>query len=59
MVNKIVLMRHAEREDRALEAEGFDWILNALRPQDPLLSNSGWLIVLLPLNYKIYFIIYY
>lgn len=37
----IILMRHAEREDRALEAEGKDWISTAERPQDPLLSSKG------------------
>lgn len=34
-------MRHAEREDRALEAQGKDWISTAPRPQDPKLSPSG------------------
>lgn len=37
----IILMRHAEREDRAVEKEGKDWISNAPRPQDPLLSAKG------------------
>lgn len=40
-VKSIILMRHAEREDRAVEAEGGDWISTAERPQDPLLSNKG------------------
>eukprot|EP01038_Epipyxis_sp_PR26KG_P005154 gene5154-7174_t len=41
MVKSIILMRHAEREDRALENEGKDWIGTAVRPQDPLLSLAG------------------
>lgn len=41
MLKSIILMRHAEREDRALEAEGKDWIHSAERPQDPLLSPKG------------------
>lgn len=41
MVRSIILMRHAEREDRAAEAEGKDWISTAPRPQDPLLSDKG------------------
>ncbi len=41
VLKSIVLMRHAEREDRAMEAEGKDWISTALRPQDPLLSEKG------------------
>lgn len=34
-------MRHAEREDRAMEKEGKDWISTAPRPQDPVLSAKG------------------
>lgn len=34
-------MRHAEREDRAAEKEGKDWISTAERPQDPRLSEKG------------------
>jgi hypothetical protein len=41
MVKGIILMRHAEREDRAAEAEGKDWITTAPRPQDPHLSDKG------------------
>ncbi len=41
MVKSIIIMRHAEREDRAAEAEGKDWISTAPRPQDPLLSTKG------------------
>jgi hypothetical protein len=41
MVKSIILMRHAEREDRAMEAEGKDWISTAPRPQDPFLSERG------------------
>eukprot|EP01031_Cornospumella_fuschlensis_P035426 gene35426-42940_t len=41
MVKSIILMRHAEREDRALEAQGHDWISTAPRPQDPKLSPAG------------------
>lgn len=41
MVKAIVLMRHAEREDRAAEMKGIDWISTAARPQDPLLSEEG------------------
>lgn len=41
MVKSIILMRHAEREDRAAEAEGKDWISTAPRPQDPYLSEKG------------------
>jgi len=41
MVKSIILMRHAEREDRAQELEGKDWISTALRPQDPELSAKG------------------
>lgn len=37
----IILMRHAERLDRALEAKGEDWISTADRPQDPPLSSAG------------------
>lgn len=40
-LKSIILMRHAEREDRALEAEGKDWISTAPRPQDPKLSPKG------------------
>lgn len=38
-------MRHAEREDRAMEKQGLDWISTAPRPQDPALSPEGrpWL----------------
>lgn len=35
-------MRHAEREDRATELQGIDWISNAPRPQDPSLSKRGF-----------------
>lgn len=41
MVKSIILMRHAEREDRAQEMQGLDWISTAPRPQDPLLSAGG------------------
>jgi hypothetical protein len=41
VVKSVILMRHAEREDRAVEAEGRDWIHSAERPQDPLLSAKG------------------
>lgn len=41
MVKSIILMRHAEREDRAQEEKGLDWISTAPRPQDPLLSAEG------------------
>lgn len=41
MVKSIILMRHAEREDRAIEKAGGDWISTALRPQDPQLSPVG------------------
>lgn len=41
MVKAIILMRHAEREDRAAEMKGIDWISTAARPQDPLLSEEG------------------
>lgn len=41
MVKSIILMRHAEREDRAQELEGKDWISTAPRPQDPELSARG------------------
>lgn len=34
-------MRHAEREDRAAEKQGLDWISTAPRPQDPELSTKG------------------
>lgn len=40
-LKSIILMRHAEREDRASEAKGIDWISTAERPQDPLLSEQG------------------
>lgn len=41
MVKAIILMRHAEREDRAQEEQGIDWISTAERPQDPVLSEGG------------------
>ncbi len=44
MVKSIILMRHAEREDRAQELAGKDWISTAPRPQDPVLSARGMLI---------------
>lgn len=34
-------MRHGEREDRAAEKQGLDWISSAERPQDPHLSKRG------------------
>jgi len=34
-------MRHAERMDRATEAQGKDWITTAPRPHDPTLSPLG------------------
>jgi broad specificity phosphatase PhoE len=37
----IVLLRHAERLDRAMEAQGLDWIHSAPFPQDPPLSDIG------------------
>jgi len=42
MVKSVILMRHAEREDRALEKIGKDWISTAVRPQDPKLSSEGF-----------------
>jgi hypothetical protein len=42
MVKSLILMRHAEREDRAAELEGKDWISTAPRPQDPVLSIEGF-----------------
>lgn len=41
VVKSIILMRHAEREDRAQEKKGIDWISTAPRPQDPVLSEEG------------------
>lgn len=41
MVKSIIIMRHAERIDRAEEAAGRDWISTAPRPQDPVLSPIG------------------
>lgn len=38
----IYIMRHAEREDRATELQGLDWISTAPRPQDPPLSKRGF-----------------
>lgn len=40
-VKSLILMRHAEREDRAAEKAGIDWISTAPRPQDPQLSTLG------------------
>ena len=40
-LKSIILMRHGEREDRAAENKGIDWISNASRPQDPSLSQLG------------------
>lgn len=40
-IKSIILMRHAEREDRAQESVGKDWISTAPRPQDPTLSEKG------------------
>lgn len=37
----IVLVRHGERLDRAVESKGGDWISSADRPQDPPLSAFG------------------
>jgi broad specificity phosphatase PhoE len=37
----IILMRHAERLDRAMEEKGEDWISTASRPQDTPLSDYG------------------
>jgi broad specificity phosphatase PhoE len=37
----IVLMRHCERLDRAMEKRDEDWISTAPRPQDPPLSEHG------------------
>lgn len=45
MVKSIILMRHAEREDRAQEKQGLDWISTAPRPQDPTLSAEGMKII--------------
>lgn len=45
VVKGILVMRHAEREDRAMEAEGKDWISTAPRPQDPKLSERGLLFI--------------
>lgn len=41
MVKSLIIMRHAERIDRAEEAAGRDWISTAPRPQDPVLSPIG------------------
>ena len=41
-MNIIYLMRHAEREDRATEVAGKNWISTAPRPQDPTLSSYGF-----------------
>lgn len=41
MVKGIVVLRHADREDRAYERAGKEWITTALRPQDPKLSERG------------------
>lgn len=38
----LYIMRHAEREDRATELQGIDWISTAPRPQDPHLSGRGF-----------------
>lgn len=38
---RIVLMRHCERLDRAMEKHKRDWISTAPRPQDPPLSEHG------------------
>lgn len=45
-VKSLIIMRHAEREDRAFEKEGKDWISTAARPQDPMLSPKGYFIYL-------------
>ena len=37
----IILLRHAERLDRAMEDQGLDWIQSAPFPQDPPLSDFG------------------
>ncbi len=50
VVKCIILMRHAEREDRAQEKKGIDWISTAPRPQDPVLSEEGATLI----NYEIH-----
>jgi broad specificity phosphatase PhoE len=40
-MRKIVLLRHAERLDRAMEDQGLDWIHSAKYPQDSPLSEFG------------------
>mmetsp|Transcript_7828 Transcript_7828/g.8305 ORF Transcript_7828/g.8305 Transcript_7828/m.8305 type:complete len:273 (-) Transcript_7828:269-1087(-) len=39
----IAIVRHTEREDRAVEAKGGNWINSAPYPQDPPLSELGHL----------------
>lgn len=39
---RIILMRHCERLDRAMEKRDLDWISSAARPQDPPLSEHGF-----------------
>lgn len=39
----IILIRHGEREDRRTEHEGKNWLETSLRPQDPQLSEHGFL----------------
>ena len=51
MVKSIIIMRHAEREDRAMESRGMDWISTAPRPQDPMLSEKGKFIYYYSLNF--------
>jgi broad specificity phosphatase PhoE len=41
MPRSIILLRHAERLDRALEQQGGNWIFSASRPQDSPLSPFG------------------
>lgn len=41
-MDTVYIMRHAEREDRATELQGIDWISTAVRPQDPSLSKRGF-----------------
>jgi broad specificity phosphatase PhoE len=38
---RIVIIRHGERMDRFMEAQGMDWLSTAQRPQDPSLSPFG------------------
>jgi|MDTE01.2.fsa_nt_gb broad specificity phosphatase PhoE len=41
MTVRIIVLRHGERMDRYVEAQGKDWLSSAPRPQDPSLSKFG------------------